>query len=119
VTDTEAAAAALLSLAEQQGIDLAKYCVQSTFLNESNGRYIHLWMDGTAVKYAMQGKVSVLPQEFKDSATAFIGMWVEAGTLPDVERAFLFLKAWLLDGAEVDQLPVPERERRRYGISGC
>lgn len=114
--DTEAAATALVAFAQQQGVDLAAYCGHSQFLNEANGRYIRLWMKGTAVGYAMQGKVAVLPEEFAESARAFHGMWHEAGTLPDMERAFEFVRAWLLAGTEVDQLPVPERERRRYGI---
>ncbi len=66
------------------------------------------------VGYSMPGKVVQLPQEFAGSASAFYGMWHEAGTLP--ERAFEFVRAWLLDDTEVDQLPVPEPERRRYGI---
>jgi hypothetical protein len=113
-SDTEAAAAALVSMAQQQGIDLARYCSHSQFC--SGHRYIHLWMKGAQVGYAMQGKVGVLPEEFRNSASAFYGMWHEAGVLPDIERAFEFVRAWLLDGAEVDHLPVPERERRRYGI---
>jgi hypothetical protein len=87
---TEAAATALMSLGQQRGVDLAQYGSHSQFLNESNGRYIHLWMKGTAVGYAMHGKVAVLPEEFAESASAFHGMWSEAGVLPDIERAFEF-----------------------------
>jgi hypothetical protein len=116
--DTEAAATALVAFAQQKGVDLAAYCSHSQFLNESNGRYIVLWVKGgmAGVGYSMQGKVADLPREFAESASAFYGMWHEAGTLPDVERAFEFVRAWLVAGTEVDQLPVPERERRRYGI---
>ena len=116
--DNEAAATALISFAQQRGVDFARYCGHSQFLNEENGRYIVLWVKrGTAgIGYSMQGKVSVLPREFAESASAFYGMWHEAGTLPDIEHAFEFVRAWLLDGTEVDQLPVFERERRRYGI---
>ena len=115
---TEAAASVLVSLGRERGVDLARYCGHSQFLNETNGRYIHLWMKGTAVGYAMQGKVAELPEEFVESASAFRGMWSEAGVLPDIERAFEFVRAWVLDGTEVDRLPVPERERRRWGIGG-
>jgi len=116
--DYEAAATALVSLAQQRGVDLARYCGHSQFLNKANGRYIVLWLkEGTAgIGYSMQGQIAELPREFAESASAFSGMWHEAGTLPDTERAFEFVLAWLLYGTEVDQLPVPERERRRYGI---
>jgi hypothetical protein len=114
--DTQAAAAALVSFAQQRGVELARYCGYSQFLNEANGRYIHLWMKANGVGYSMQGKVTLLPLEFAKSASAFYGMWHEAGTLPCIERAFDFVRAWLIDGTEVDHLPVPERERRRYGI---
>lgn len=114
--DTEDAAIALVAFAQQRGVDLAAYCGHSQFLNEANGRYIVLWVKGAGVGYSMQGKVAELPREFAESASVFYGMWHEAGTLPDLGKAFEFVRAWLLDGTEVDRLPVPERERRRYGI---
>jgi hypothetical protein len=116
--DTEAAATALVFFAQRRVVDLARYCGHSQFLNEERGRYIVLWMRSAGVGYSMKGKVSHLPREFAESASSFYGMWHEAGTLPDLERAFEFIQAWLIEGTEVDQLPVPERERRRYG-NGC
>jgi hypothetical protein len=41
-------------------------------------------------------------------------MWHEAGTLEDLEEAFEFLRAWLIDRKEVDDLP--QRYVRREGI---
>jgi hypothetical protein len=114
--DTEAAASVFLDFAAKRGVDLAQFHGHSQFLNEKNGRYIVLWKKGTGLGYSMQGKVSLLPREFADSASAFYGMWHESGTLPDLDQAFRFLQAWLIEGIEVDQLPVQERERRRYGI---
>jgi hypothetical protein len=112
----EAAATALVAFARQRGIDLARNCGYSQFLNEDNGRYIVLWVKNARVGYSMQGMVSLLPRAFAESASAFYGMWHEAGALPDIERAFEFVQAWLIEDTEVDRLPVPERERRRYGI---
>jgi hypothetical protein len=80
------------------------------------GRYVAFWRktkDGV-IYYSAQGPIEVLPEEFKMSASAFRGMWHEAGFLGDLERAFAFLRAWILDGKEVDELP--ERGRTRYGI---
>lgn len=114
--DVEDAVSALLSVARREGAELDGICAFGSFNNGE--RSIHVQMSGRAVRYSMVGRVAALPDEFKASASAFYGMWCEAGVLPDIERAFVFIKAWMLDGVEVDQLPVPERERTKYGISG-
>jgi hypothetical protein len=62
----------------------------------------------------MQGSISVLPRNLKESASAFRGAWSEAGTFENMEEAFELVKAWLLDWKEVDDLP--GRSVRRYGI---
>jgi hypothetical protein len=62
----------------------------------------------------MQGAISVLPSSLRESAGAFRGGWSEAGAFEDMEQAFELVKAWLLDGREVDDLP--GRSVRRYGI---
>jgi hypothetical protein len=112
----ETAASELIHTAKRQGVDLEPLCHSWAFFNQ--GRSLRVWMQGSEVGYAKLGPIKVLPAEFKDSAGAFYGMWCEAGILPNVERALLFLKGWLLDMEEIDQLPVPERVLRRYGISG-
>jgi hypothetical protein len=56
----------------------------------------------------------VLPTKLKDSASAFHGIWTEAGTFENVEQAFEFLKSWLIERKEGDDLP--DRSVRRYGI---
>ena len=66
------------------------------------------------IHYSLQGKIETVPQVYQASAGAFRGMWDEAGTVADLEEAFEFLKAWLIDGKEVDDLP--KRYARREGI---
>jgi hypothetical protein len=56
----------------------------------------------------------VLPNVFKRSASAFRGVWSEAGILDDMAQAFELVKAWLIDRTEVDDLP--SRSIRRQGI---
>jgi hypothetical protein len=102
----------LISLAQQQGVDLASLYNSGTFLHD--GRIIWFWRKNDVIHYSLQGRISVLPQRYKASASAFRGMWDEAGTLTDLETAFEFLKAWLIDSKEVDDLP--QRYVRREGI---
>jgi hypothetical protein len=66
-----------------------------------------------ALNCNMQGAIRVLPSVFKQSAGAFRGAWTKAGTLGGVEEAFPLVKAWLLDGQEVDDLPKPHVRRSR------
>lgn len=73
-----------------------------------------LWRKEDKVHYNMQGPVETLPERYKPSVHAFHGMWHEAGTVADLEEAFAFLKAWLIDRSEVDDLPA--RFVRREGI---
>jgi hypothetical protein len=102
----------LISLAAQQGVDLAPLYDSGTFLHDS--RIIWFWRKGTVIHYSLQGIVEVLPREYQASAGAFRGMWDEAGAVADLEEAFGFLKAWLIDRKEVDDLP--QRYVRREGI---
>jgi hypothetical protein len=102
----------LISLAQQQGIDLASLYNSGTFFHD--GRIIWFWRKSDTIHYSLQGPVGVLPQRYKASASAFHGMWDEAGTVTDLEEAFEFLKAWLIDRKEVDDLP--QRYVRREGI---
>jgi hypothetical protein len=91
---------------------LSSTCYDFAFLNE--GRFISLWRKDGKVHYNMQGPIDILPERYKASASAFHGMWHEAGTVADLEQAFEFLKAWLIERKEVDLLP--ERYVRREGI---
>jgi hypothetical protein len=61
-----------------------------------------------------RGAIDALPERYKASASVFRGMWHEAGTRADLEQAPALLRAWLLDGKEVDDLPL--RSVRREGI---
>jgi hypothetical protein len=102
----------LISLGQQREMDLAPMYNSGTFLHDA--RIIWFWrMDGV-IQYSLQGRVNVLPKRYKASAGAFRGMWDEAGTVADLEEAFAFLKAWLIDRKEVDDLP--HRYVRREGI---
>jgi hypothetical protein len=64
--------------------------------------------------YNMPGAIGVPPSRLEASAGAFQGMWTEAGTFENMEQAYELVKAWLLDGREVDDLPT--RSIGRYGI---
>lgn len=107
-----ATARELIDLAERRGIDLRPACHDWAFLND--GRFILVWRKGDRVHYNMQGSIRTLPERYKASAGAFRGMWTEAGTLPNLDDAFEFLKAWLIDKKEVEELP--RRYVRREGI---
>jgi hypothetical protein len=108
----EATAQELVAFAKQRGVDLSSTCNDFAFFSE--GRFILVWRKEGKVHYNMQGSIGALPERYKASASAFRGMWHEAGTLPGLEEAFGFLKAWLIDRKEVDDLP--QRYVRREGI---
>jgi hypothetical protein len=102
----------LVAFAKQRGVDLSSTCYDWAFLN--GGRFISLWRKEGKVHYNMQGPIDALPERYKASASAFRGIWHEAGTLADLQQAFALLKAWLIDRKGVDDLP--ERYARREGI---
>ncbi len=107
-----ATALELVAFAKQQGTDISSIYHDWAFL--SDARFISLWRKEGKVYYNMEGPVRTLPERFTASASAFYGMWSEAGTVTDLEEAFEFLKAWLIDRKEVDDLP--QRYVRREGI---
>jgi hypothetical protein len=124
VENSRAVAQELVSLAQQQGIDLEP--VRKDFAFQKDRRFIDFWRkdelpcsgpahekEGT-LHYNMQGAIAVLPSKLKESASIFKGRWHETGTFENVEQAFELLKAWLLDQKEVDELP--PRSVRSYGI---
>lgn len=124
VENERATAQELVSFARQQGFDLEPLLNVSMF--EKDKRWIFLWRkdelpysgpageaEGT-LHYNIQGAIDVLPSRLKDSVGAFRGAWTEAGTFENIEQAFRFFKAWLLERKQVDELP--ERCVRRYGI---
>ena len=124
VDNFRATALELVYLAQRHGIDLEPLRKDFAFLKDR--RYIDFWRKdelpstgpaneqiGT-LHYNMQGSIAVLPSVLKESSSAFRGAWTEAGTFENIEQAFAFLKAWLLDWKEVDDLP--PRSVRRYGI---
>lgn len=112
VESQEATAQELVAFAKQRGVDLSSTCDGFAFLNE--GRFLLLWRKGDRILFNMQGPVTVLPEKLKASASAFRGMWGETGSFETIEQAFEFVKAWLLDRKEVDDLP--HRSVRSYGI---
>jgi hypothetical protein len=119
-----ATAQELVAYAQQQGIDLGQFRKDFTF--QKGRRWIDVWrkdsLPGTgpaheplgSLHYNMQGAISMLPRNLKGSAGAFQGAWSEAGTFESMEQAYELVKAWLLDGKEVDDLP--SRAVGRYGI---
>ena len=116
----------LISYAKTQGFDLEP--ILNDFLFEKNRRSVFFWRkldrlpcsgrsdekEGT-LRYNMQGAIAVLPDAYKQYASAFQGAWTEAGALEGIDQAFELVKAWLLDGKEVDELP--QRLARRAGLA--
>jgi len=124
VENSRAVAQELISFAKQQGVDLEP--LRNGDIFRTDRRFVWFWRkdqlpsSGPAneeigtLHYNMQGKIELLPNVLKESASAFRGMWTEAGTFESLEQAFELLKAWLIDRKEVDHLPF--RRTRRYGI---
>jgi hypothetical protein len=119
----------LISYAKTQGFDLEPLRNDSNdSMFEKNQRSVFFWRkldrlpcsgrpdekEGT-LRYNMQGAIAVLPDAYNQSASAFQGGWTEAGALEGIEQAFDLVKAWLLDGKEVDELP--QRLARRAGLA--
>jgi hypothetical protein len=80
----------------------------------SDGRDVSFWRRGGVLHYCIQGTVVALPDEFKESASEFQGIYQESGTLTGFEQAIQLLEAWLTQRQEVDQLP--PRQIRKRGI---
>src|SRR5262245_47208430 len=107
VENLRATAQELVSFAQEKGVDLEPFCTDGNF--QKDRRWIFLWRkdespssgpageeEGT-LHYNMQGPIDVLPSKLKNSAGAFQGAWTEAGTFDNIEQAFLFVKAWVLE----------------------
>jgi uncharacterized protein YodC (DUF2158 family) len=104
----------LIALARKNGIDLDSLWGHYAF--SAKNRCIWFWQKTRkgAVYYNLQGSISVLPEVLKGSESAFRGVWTEAGCLENINHAFTFLKGWLIDLKEVDELP--KRYTIRYQI---
>jgi hypothetical protein len=123
--DPRATALELLDFARQKDTRLDALLDRSGF--QTDDRSIFFWREQAnlpedapsdsaigLICYNMQGAISVLPLRFQESSDAFQGVWHEVGSLDDMEHAFAFLKAWLLDRKEIDELP--PRKIKRCGI---
>ena len=73
----------LVTLAKLRGVDLSSTSQDWAFLKD--GRFISLWRTGSEVHYNLQGPIKALPERYQASASAFRGMWHEAGTLVDLD----------------------------------
>lgn len=105
----------LISHARAHALDLMPLHIEGIFRKDE--RWIWFWrkdsllVTGPAgekagtLHYNMQGAISRLPNILRESASAFQGMWSEAGTLESVQQALELAQGWLLDGLEVDDLP--------------
>lgn len=100
----------IISAANSRGIDLASLRHSSGYF--SDGRDVSFWRRGGVLHYCIQGNVVALPDEFKESASEFQGLYQESGTLTSFEQAIQLLEAWLTQRQEVDQLP-PRQIRKR------
>jgi hypothetical protein len=125
VDNERATAEELVTYARQRRLDLD--ALRNDFAFKMDRRWIIFWrkradlpasgradeQEGT-LHYSMQGAISLLPGSLKASAGAFRGAWHEAGTFENLAQAVEFVKAWLIDRKEIDDLP--SRSVRRYGI---
>jgi len=59
----------LISLAQQQGVDLASMYNSGTFIHD--GRIIWFWQKNDVLHYSLQGKIGVLPQRYKASMSVY------------------------------------------------
>ena len=125
VENERATAQELTTYAQHCGYDLESLRNDTIFQNKS--RSIFIWRkraelpctgrpeeEEGILKYNMQGAIAKLPCKYRESESVFRGGWTEAGTFASVQEAFNFVKAWLLDVKEVDELP--QRQVRREGI---
>jgi hypothetical protein len=112
VESMQAASRDLISLARKQGADVGSIHNSGTFTHDA--RTIWFWRRNGVLHYSLQGRIDILPQEYQPSSTAFRGMWDEAGSVENMERAVELLVAWLLERKEIDNLP--RRSVTRSGI---
>jgi hypothetical protein len=125
IENERATAWEIVTEARKRGFELESLIVDSVFLNQQ--RWIFFWRyrdelpcsgqsgeeEGT-LHYNMQGRISGLPNRLRGAEISFHGAWSEAGTLETIEQASDLVKAWLIDGKEVDDLP--RRLARRWQI---
>lgn len=124
VENMRATAQELITYAQEQGVDLLRFHIEGNL--QKDQRWICLWRKdelpysgptdekvGT-LHYNLQGAISRLPNSVQQSGSAFQGVWSEAGVVDSIEQAFDLVKAWLLDGEEIDRLPL--RSPRRSGM---
>jgi hypothetical protein len=109
-------AAELVHFARCRGVDLSPYYKDGKALFLNRGRGIFFWKKEGKIGYWLQGPITLLPFEFKNSADSFHGGWNETGLLPNLERALELFIAWIVDFKEVDELPDAGRERDRRMI---
>jgi hypothetical protein len=97
------AAEQLLCYAAAQGADLAPFRDEyDVFSNRK--RWIDFWLEGDTVGYHLRGEIGKLPARFATSQSSFRGVWDEAGSIRDLHQALELLRAWLIDGKEIDEL---------------
>ena len=111
VESMKSTAGDVVTAAARQGVNLSHFCcAETTFYN--GRRHIFMWRDKDVIRYNLQGQVLVLPAAFKESISAFRGNWHETGSFSGIMEAVEFVKAWVVDEREVDDLP-PRRVRSR------
>ena len=103
----------LIAFAQSRGVELEAFRGASGFLND--GRFITCWRQDGILNYSLQGEVSVLPQEFKESASEFHGVYIEAGVIDSLEQAVQLFAAWLIHRCNADELPKRRIKKRGIG----
>jgi len=108
--EIESVATEIVDLAHLRGINLSTH--GGVVLSDE--RLIFLWHKDSAVHYNLQGRVALLPDQFRDSACEFHGFYNEAGTILNLEQAVDLVIAWIVDRREVHDFPL--RKVRSCGI---
>jgi hypothetical protein len=103
----------IISIALEKGEDVSPLCDEYGVF-ESSKRWIEFWVKDDSLCYHLSGEISTPPAQIAESRPSFQGIWDEAGTIPNLEQAFELLRAWLLEGKEIDELP--DRSIRRWLI---
>jgi hypothetical protein len=103
----------IISIALEKGEDVSPLCDEYGVF-ESSKRWIEFWVKDDSLGYHLSGEISTPPAQIAESRPSFQGIWDETGTIPNLEQAFELLRAWLLEGKEIDELP--DRSIRRWLI---
>jgi hypothetical protein len=107
-------AARIVEQALKHGVDISQLLHASSGMFQKENRWMIFWIKDDCLRYRLTGRISTPPAQIAETRPSFQGIWDEAGTIPNLEQAFELLRAWLLEGKEVDELP--DRSVQQWSI---